>query len=80
MSPIRIGFIGLSTNSKGTSWASKAHLPYLQSEQGKKHYEIIALCNSSVDSAKKSIKSSIFPSPQKRTTHRQILPMTPMLI
>lgn len=65
MSPIRVGFIGLSTNSKGTSWATKAHLPYLQSEQGKKHYEIVALCNSSIDSAKKSIKEFKLPESTK---------------
>ena len=56
MSPIRVGIIGLSTGSKATSWASTAHLPYLLSEQGKKNYQITALCNSSVDSAKKSIE------------------------
>jgi predicted dehydrogenase len=56
MAPIRIGLIGLSTGSKGTSWASSAHLPYLQSEQGKANYQITALCNSSVESAKKSIE------------------------
>jgi len=55
MAPIKIGLIGLSTTSKATNWAVLAHLPYLQSPQGKAHYEIIALCNSSVESAKKSI-------------------------
>lgn len=56
MAPIRIALIGLSTTSKSTSWASHAHLPYLQSPQGQKHYKIVALCNSSVDSANKSIE------------------------
>jgi predicted dehydrogenase len=55
MAPIKIGLIGLSTSSKATNWAVIAHLPYLQSPRGKAHYEIIALCNSSVDSAKNSI-------------------------
>ncbi|THW73642.1 NAD(P)-binding protein [Aureobasidium pullulans] len=65
MSPIRIGLIGLSTNSQGTSWASAAHLPYLLSEQGKAHYEIKALCNSSVESAKKSIEHYKLPGEVK---------------
>jgi len=56
MSPIRVGLIGLSTSSSSTSWASRAHLPYLQSPQGQKHYKIVALCNSSIDSAKKSVE------------------------
>jgi len=53
---IRIGLIGLSTTSKVTSWATKAHLPYLQSEQGLKHFQIVALCNTSKASGKKSIE------------------------
>lgn len=55
MAPIRIGLVGLSTSSKATNWAVIAHLPYLQSSQGKLHYEIVALCNSSVESARRSI-------------------------
>lgn len=65
MAPIRIGLIGLSTGSKGTSWASTAHLPYLLSSQGKAHYEIAALCNSSVESAKKSIEHYKLPGSVK---------------
>jgi len=56
MSPIRVGLIGLSTTSGATSWASHAHLPYLQSAQGQEHFKITALCNSSIDSAKKSVE------------------------
>jgi predicted dehydrogenase len=56
MAPIKIGLIGLSTSSKATNWAVIAHLPYLQSTQGKAIYEIVALCNSSVESAKKSVE------------------------
>jgi len=47
-SPIRIGFIGLSS----TGWAPYSHLPYLQHT---KKFEIVAVCNSSVESAKKAI-------------------------
>jgi predicted dehydrogenase len=56
MAPIKIGLIGLSTSSKATNWAVLAHLPYLQSPPGKAHYEIIALCNSSLESAQRSVK------------------------
>jgi predicted dehydrogenase len=62
MAPIKIGLIGLSTSSKATNWAKLAHLPYLQSPQGKSHYEIIALCNSSVESAKNSLAHFNLPS------------------
>ncbi|KER00928.1 hypothetical protein AUEXF2481DRAFT_93901 [Aureobasidium subglaciale EXF-2481] len=56
MAPNKVGLVGLSTGSKVTSWATLAHLPYLQSEQGKRYYEIVAVCNSSVESAKNSVK------------------------
>lgn len=54
-SPIRVGLIGLSQKSPklgpGT-WAVMAHLPYLLSSP---KYQIIALANSTVESAKASI-------------------------
>ncbi|KAL5001382.1 hypothetical protein BDV10DRAFT_182615 [Aspergillus recurvatus] len=50
MSPIRIGIIGLSQGS----WAANAHLPYLQSPNSK--FKIVAVCNSSVESAAKSVR------------------------
>ena len=62
MPRIRIGLIGLSTTSKVTNWAATAHLPYLQSPQGQKHYEIVALCNSSIASAQTSIKQYDLPT------------------
>lgn len=65
MPPIRIGFIGLSTNSTVTNWAVQAHLPFLQSPQGKEHYEIVALCNTSKSSAQKSIEHYKLPSSVK---------------
>jgi len=56
MSPIRVGLIGLSgappDKYEGTSWTSSAHLPYLTSSP---HYEIVALLNSSIESAKAAI-------------------------
>jgi predicted dehydrogenase len=54
MSPIRTAIIGLSANAT-TAWASKAHLPYLLSPRGRERYKIVALLNSTVDSAQKAI-------------------------
>ena len=56
MAPIRTAIIGLSASSV-TSWASGAHLPYLLSPRGREKYTITALCNSSVDAAKKAISA-----------------------
>ncbi|ROW03818.1 hypothetical protein VMCG_05360 [Cytospora schulzeri] len=56
MAPIRIGIIGLSSSAV-TSWASTAHLPYLLSVRGRANYSIVALCNSSLESAKKAIET-----------------------
>lgn len=56
MAPIRLGIIGLSSSAV-TSWASSAHLPYLLSARGRSKYSIVALCNSSVESAKNAIES-----------------------
>ncbi|KAI9745111.1 MAG: transcription regulator gal80 [Claussenomyces sp. TS43310] len=50
-SPIRIGMIGLSGPG---NWAVNAHLPYLKSND---QFKIVAVCNSSVDSAQKAIKT-----------------------
>lgn len=50
MAPIRIAIVGLSSAAK-TSWAAEAHLPYLLSNRGKQHYEIVALLNSSTKAA-----------------------------
>jgi predicted dehydrogenase len=62
MAPIRVGIIGLSTTSDSTNWAANAHLPYLQKSD---KYEVVALCNSSVDSAKKSIAQYKLPESTK---------------
>ncbi|KAJ5472304.1 hypothetical protein N7530_006305 [Penicillium desertorum] len=55
MKPIRIGIIGLSPGA----WAANAHLPYLQRPDSK--FEIVAVCNSSVESAVKSAKDLNLP-------------------
>ena len=62
MAPIRVGIIGLSANA-ATSWASRAHLPYLVASNGK--YEIKALCNSSIKSAQAAINEYKLPSSTK---------------
>ncbi|KAJ7195358.1 hypothetical protein GGX14DRAFT_377136 [Mycena pura] len=52
---IRVGLIGLSSTAV-TSWAANAHLPYLLSPRGLERFQIVALCNSSVDAARAAIK------------------------
>ncbi|KAF1963584.1 NAD-P-binding protein [Byssothecium circinans] len=59
MAPIKVGFIGLSSNQ---SWSVWAHLPYLKNTT---KYEVVALCNSSVDAAKAAIKAHGLPSTVK---------------
>lgn len=56
MAPIRLAIIGLSSSAV-TSWASSAHLPYLLSARGRAKYNIVALCNSSTDAARRAIKT-----------------------
>ena len=55
---IRVGLVGLNAPfagaATGTSWASSAHLPYLQSSS---KYEIVALQNSSKERAEKAIEA-----------------------
>ncbi|KAF2685707.1 oxidoreductase family protein [Lentithecium fluviatile CBS 122367] len=50
MPPIRVALIGLSSSAKVT-WAADAHLPYLLSPTGQKHYLLTALLNSSATAA-----------------------------
>jgi predicted dehydrogenase len=59
-SPIRIGFIGLSSSKDG--WANMAHFPYLSQSP---HYAITALCNSSIESAQEAIKLHNLPPSTK---------------
>ncbi|KZL78866.1 oxidoreductase family protein [Colletotrichum incanum] len=64
MAPIRVGIIGLSSTAT-TAWASRAHLPYLLSPRGRSKYTITALCNSSVDAARRAIKAYDLPAETK---------------
>ncbi|KAF2478115.1 NAD-P-binding protein [Lindgomyces ingoldianus] len=59
MPPIRIGFVGLSSRQ---SWAVWAHLPYLATTS---KYTIVALCNSSVSSARAAITAHNLPPTTK---------------
>ena len=55
MSVIRVGLIGLSTKkelSNTGAWASLAHFPFLAASP---HYRVVALLNSTIESAKASI-------------------------
>ncbi|KAI9148777.1 Galactose/lactose metabolism regulatory protein GAL80 [Paramyrothecium foliicola] len=61
MAPIRLALIGLASSDR-TSWASNAHLPYLLSPRGRERYQIVALCNSSVESARRAIQTYNLPS------------------
>lgn len=61
MSPIRLAIIGLSS-SAATSWAKNAHLPYLLSARGRERYQIVALCNSSIEAAERAISAFDLPS------------------
>jgi predicted dehydrogenase len=49
MAPIRVGILGLSSSG----WAPRAHLPFLKASP---KYNIVAVCNSSADSANAAIK------------------------
>ncbi|KAB8231260.1 Gfo/Idh/MocA family protein [Aspergillus alliaceus] len=57
MSVIRVGLIGLSSAAaedyEGTSWTPSAHLPFLTKSP---HFEIVALLNSSAESAEAAIR------------------------
>lgn len=56
MAPIRVGIVGLS--SKPGAWATLAHLPRLASSP---NFQIVALCNSSLESTKAAIKAHNLP-------------------
>ncbi|KAE8381573.1 hypothetical protein BDV26DRAFT_289421 [Aspergillus bertholletiae] len=66
MSPIRVGLIGLPSasaeNYEGVSWTANAHLPYLTQSP---HFEIVALLNSSVESAQTAIQKYGLPGKVK---------------
>ncbi|KAM3414441.1 hypothetical protein BST61_g9606 [Cercospora zeina] len=67
MAPIRVGIIGLSAGQ----WAAKAHLRYLQSAESK--YTIVAVCNSSRDSAQRAIEALNLPATVRASGNPQEL-------
>ncbi|KAL7785812.1 hypothetical protein V8C37DRAFT_412797 [Trichoderma ceciliae] len=65
MAPIRIGLIGLGATGPGLgpgTWAVAAHLASFVPSP---HYEIVAVCNSTVESARRSIEYHKLPSTVK---------------
>ncbi|UKZ78370.1 hypothetical protein TrVFT333_006107 [Trichoderma virens FT-333] len=65
MAPIRVGLIGLGATGPALgpgAWAVSAHLPSFVSSP---YYEIVAVCNSSVESAQRSIDYHKLPSTVK---------------
>ncbi|KAF2275380.1 oxidoreductase [Westerdykella ornata] len=62
--PLRTALIGLSSTA-ATSWASRAHLPNLLTEQGRSKFTITALQNSSVEAAQAAIKHYNLPPDTK---------------
>ncbi|KAK1999245.1 oxidoreductase family protein [Colletotrichum falcatum] len=63
MAPTRVGIIGLSAkNTLPGAWATIAILPSFRNSPD---YEIFALCNSSVDAARRSIEMHKLPSSTK---------------
>lgn len=62
--PLKVAIIGLSASAV-TSWAATGHLPYLLSENGRRCYEIVALCNSSEDAARRAIEHYQLPQTVK---------------
>jgi predicted dehydrogenase len=66
MAPIRVGIIGLSTATDLAltgSWGVFAHLRSLQALPGL--YEIVAIANSSIESAQRSIEAHNLPTSTK---------------
>jgi predicted dehydrogenase len=70
MAPIRVGIIGLRPRPEGVDnmsgqpgyWAALAHLPALRAMP--EAYEIVAVCNSSVESASRASKFPVNFYPQ----------------
>ncbi|KAH8887242.1 NAD(P)-binding protein [Thozetella sp. PMI_491] len=63
MALIRVALVGLSSGAM--SWAV-AHLQYFLSPLGREKYQIVALCNSSVQAAQKAVEKYSLP-PETRT-------------
>ncbi|KAF7557372.1 hypothetical protein G7Z17_g680 [Cylindrodendrum hubeiense] len=56
MAPIRVGLIGLSSVSTGGIGAGEWGIQHLNSIQSSPHFELVAICNSTIESAQRAIK------------------------
>ncbi|KAK1580400.1 oxidoreductase family protein [Colletotrichum navitas] len=77
MAPTRVGIIGLSAKDAhggAGAWAVTAILPSFQNSP---EYEIVALCNSSVEAARRSIEMHKLPSSTKTYGDAEELATTP---
>ncbi|KAI0419248.1 oxidoreductase [Xylaria grammica] len=84
MSPIRVGIIGLKPIPTGEDisnqpgyWAGAAHLPALRAMP--EDYEIVAVCNSSVESATTAIKQHGLPESTKAYGNQDDLANDPLV-
>lgn len=55
MPQIKVGLVGLSSRSK-SKWGPMSHLPYFLSARGKEKFQVVAVQNSSAESAQQAIK------------------------
>ncbi|PNP37668.1 hypothetical protein TGAMA5MH_10436 [Trichoderma gamsii] len=55
MPQIKVGLVGLSSRSK-SQWGPMSHLPYFLSARGKEKFQVVAVQNSSAESAQQAIK------------------------
>lgn len=78
MTRIRVALIGLSSTAK-VSWAAEGHLPYLLSPKGNKHYELVALLNSSVAAAEAARQHFGLPSDVKTFGDPKLLAEDPQV-
>ncbi|KAI0437428.1 oxidoreductase [Xylaria telfairii] len=82
MAPIRVGIIGLRASDGPVAnlpgfWAANAHLPGLQAMAD--DYQIVAVCNSSIQSATKAIKQYGLPGSTKAYADPEDLANDPLV-
>ena len=65
MAPIRVGLIGLPATRSGSYKPGEWGQQHLSAIRNSPHFELVAVCNSTVASAEKSIKSNGLPSTVK---------------
>ncbi|KAH7139600.1 hypothetical protein B0J13DRAFT_504827 [Dactylonectria estremocensis] len=65
MAPIRVGLIGLSSVNTGGIRAGEWGLQHLLSIQSSPHFELVAVCNSTLESAQRAIEFHKIPSTVK---------------